>query len=155
MTECNCPVFTLQGTSTTLYFPMPEWSNPENGINKNLDLFNHWYGDIDVIDTGINDQPLSLGGTVYICGSYWSLYGSLGLCFPLCFPLCFSSSGGMTIWLNKIDDAMNNGEKFTISELGDCLNGVYIIKDFTFNTIRKSPGAFTWDLKLERVRDID
>ena len=146
MAECSCPTFTLTGTSTILYFPMPEWSNPNNEISKNLTLFNHWNDEIDIIDSGINEQPLSLGGVVRICG----LWG--GMCFPICFPICFND--GMTAWLNSIDTAMNNGEKFTINELGDCLNGVYVIKDFTFTTIKNSSTAYTWSLKLERVRDI-
>lgn len=146
MTECSCPSFTLQGSTTTLYFPKPEWANPNNEISKNVDLFNFWDEDIDTVDKGINTQTLSIGGTVCICGP-WA-----GLCFPICFPACFSAP--MTTWLENIESAMNNGKKFEISELGGCLNGVYIIKDFIFNTIPKSPECFTWGLNLEHIRDI-
>jgi len=146
MADCECPTFTLQGGSTTLVFPVPEWANPNNEIGKTVDLFNFWDGDIDTVDRGIDTQTLSIGGTVCICG-IWE-----GVCFPICFPMCFSAP--MTTWLENIESAMNNGEEFTISELGDCLNGVYIIKDFTFDTIPKSPECFNWGLQLERVRDI-
>jgi hypothetical protein len=48
---------------------------------------------------------------------------------------------------------MNNGEEFTISTFGDCINGVYIIKDFHLKTIKGTPYAFDWDMTLELVRD--
>jgi len=146
MTECSCPSITLQGTSTTLYFPKPEYMNPNNEISKNVDLFNMWSGYISTVDRGINTQSLNMGGTVCICG-LWE-----GVCFPLCFPICFSSA--MTTWLDSIETAMNSGEEFTINELGDCLNGVYVIKDFSFDTIKRIPSCFKWGLSLERVRDI-
>lgn len=156
MTECSCPSFTLQGPETTLYFPMPEWGSPDNRITKSVDLFNFWKGDIDTADRGINDQPLNIGGVVRVCGPWVS--ATYPLCFPICFPACFNEviggNAAMTDWLISINNAMNNGEEFTISELGDCLNGIYVIKDFTFDTIEKSPDAYAWSLKLERVRDI-
>ena len=145
MTECSCPSITLQGTSTTLYFPKPEYMNPNNEISKNVDLFNFWDGDIDTVDRGINTQSLDIGGTICICG-IWE-----GVCFPLCFPICFSSA--MTTWLDSVETAMNSGEEFTINELGGCLNGVYVIKDFSFDTIKRIPSCFKWGLNLERVRD--
>ena len=146
MSDCGCPTFTLHGSSTALIFPVPEWANPDNEITKNVAVFNFKSGDIDTVDRGINTQPLAIGGTVCICGM-WE-----GLCFPLCFPLCFSAP--LTTWLESIRDAMNNGEEFTINELGDCLNGVYVIKDFTFDTIQGTPECFSWGLRLERVKDI-
>ena len=146
MTACGCPTFTLHGTSTTLVFPKPEWANPNNEISKNVDMFNFKSGDIDTVDRGINAQPLTIGGTVCICG-IWE-----GICFPICFPMCFSMP--LTSWLEDIKEAMNNGEGFTINELGDCLNGMYVIGDFTFNTIKNAPECFSWSLRLNRVKDI-
>ena len=146
MTECSCPSITLQGTVTTLYFPKPEYMNPNNEVSKNVDLFNMWSGYISTVDRGINTQSLNIGGTVCICG-LWE-----GVCFPLCFPICFSSA--MTTWLDSIETAMNSGEEFTINELGDCLNGVYVIKDFSFDTIKGVVNAWSWSLNLERVQDV-
>ena len=146
MSECECPTFTLQGTSTTLVFPKPAWANPHNKISKNVELFNFKSGDIDTVDRGINAQPLTIGGTICICG-IWE-----GVCFPICFPMCFSAP--MTSWLNDITEAMNNGEVFTISELSNCLNGIYIIESFTFNTIKDTPECFSWSLNLEKIKDI-
>ena len=146
MVACGCSTFTLQGSDTTLVFPVPEWGNPNNEISKTVDLFNFWDGDIDTVDRGIGTQTLTIGGTVCICG-VWE-----GVCFPICFPMCFS--GPMTTWLENIESAMNNGEEFTINELGSCLNGVYVIKNFTFDTIPRIAECFSWSLKLERIRDI-
>ena len=146
MTECSCPSFTLRGESTTLHFPKPAWANPNNSIDKNIKLFNFWDGDIDTVDAGINTQPLTMGGTICTCG-IWE-----GLCFPICFPAGWDSA--ISCWLDSIETAMNDGEEFEINELGDCLNGVYIVKNFIFSTIKKSPFCFEWSLVLERVRDI-
>lgn len=146
MTDCECPTFTLHGTETNLIFPVPEWANPNNSISKNVDTFNFTSGDIDTVDRGINAQPLTIGGTLVPCG-IWE-----GLCFPICFPACFS--GALSCWLCTVRDAMNNGEVFTINELGNCLNGVYVISDFTFNTIPGSYNSFSWSLTLERKKDI-
>jgi len=136
--EYPCPTFTLYGTSTNILFPKPEWANPNNSISKNVSLFNFKSGDLDTVDRGINAQPLTIGGTVFIYD------GVANWC----------DNATMTIWLDSIKTAMNNGETFTINELGDCLNGVYVIGNFTFNTIKGVPDAFTWTLSLERVIDV-
>lgn len=146
MTECECSTFTLYGTETNLIFPVPEWANPNNGISKNVSLFNFKSGDIDTVDRGINAQPLTIGGTITPCG-IWK-----GVCFPICFPICWNCA--LSKWLYSVRDAMNDGEVFTINELGNCLNGVYVIGDFIFNTIPGSPNGFSWSLSLERKKDI-
>jgi len=133
-----CPTFTLIGTSTNILFPKPEWANPNNSISKNVSLFNFKSGDLDTVDRGINAQPLTIGGTVFIYAGVDN----------------WCDNATMTIWLDSIKTAMNNGETFTINELGDCLDGVYVINNFTFSTIPGSPDGFTWSLNLERVKDI-
>jgi hypothetical protein len=146
MTECSCPTFTLRGTATDLIFPQPEWATARNGITKTIDLFNLWSGDIDTVDKGIETQPLTIGGTLCTCG-IWE-----GLCFPICFPACWNCA--LSQWLDSVESAMNDGEEFEINELGDCINGVYVIKNFIFDTIKKSPDCYKWSLVLKRVRDL-
>jgi len=146
MTDCNCETFTLHGTDTNLVFPIPAWASPNNGITKSVDLFNFKSGDIDTVDRGINTQPLTIGGVLIPCG-IWK-----GVCFPICFPICWDCA--LSKWLDSVRDAMNNGEVFTINELGNCLNGVYVIKNFAFDTIPGSPDGFAWGLTLERKKDI-
>ena len=133
-----CDTFTLHGTSTNILFPKPEWGNPDNSISKSISLFDFWTGDIDTVDRGISAQPLAIGGVVSIFADTPS----------------WANLAAMTTWLDSIKTAMNNGEKFTINELEDCLNGVYVVKDFTFNTIVGTINAWSWSLNLERVRDV-
>ncbi len=135
-TPCECSTFTLYGTSTAILFPKPEWANPNNKISKNVDLFNFRSGDLDTVDRGIDAQPLTIGGTVRFCGN-----GD------------WQNTVTMTTWLNSIKNAMNNGETFEINELGNCLNGIYTVRDFVFNTIKGTPNGFRWSLYLERVKD--
>lgn len=134
---CRGKYFSLHGTATTILFPYPEWGTPSNRVDKTVDLLDFWDDDLDTIDRGINTQPLTLAGTVCKCGTgVWENYAEVG------------------VWLDSIKTAMNDGEEFEINELGDCINGVYIVKDFTFNTIKKYPNCYEWNLSLERVRDI-
>ena len=133
-----CPTFTLAGTSTNILFPKPEWGNPDNSISKSISLFDFWTGDINTVDRGISAQPLAIGGIVFVCKG----------------EPAWKDLATMTTWLDSIKTAMNNGEKFTINELEDCLNGVYVIKDFTFNTIVGTINAWSWSLNLERVQDV-
>ena len=103
--------------------------------------------DIETKDYGIDTQTLVIGGTICI-ESHWE-----GVCMPICpDALCFSEA--LSTWLDNLKDAMNYGCEFTINELGDCLNGVYIIKRFNFDTINRVAHCFKWKLELERVEDI-
>lgn len=61
-------------------------------------------------------------------------------------------------FLNKfetLNDMMDNHEEITINELGDCINGVYIISDFTYSTVKGTPGLFAWSLSLKLVRKLE
>ena len=133
-----CDTFTLYGTSTNILFPKPEWNSPDNGITKNIGLFNFRSGRLSTVDTGIETQPLTFGGVV-------SLHAD---------TVTWEDLTAMTAWLNSIKTAMNNGEKFTINELGSCLNGVYVINDFRFDTIVGTVDTWSWSLHLERVKDV-
>jgi hypothetical protein len=60
-------------------------------------------------------------------------------------------------FLNKfetLNTMMDNHEEFTITELGECINGVYIIQDFTYETVKGVPGLFAWSLNLKLVRKL-
>lgn len=146
--NCSNCTFTLASSSgTNYYFPYPEWASPNNEISKQVDLFNMWEDDsIETVDKGINTQTLHLGGIIGICGAY------SGLCFPICCTACFSAP--FNNMLEYLETDMNAGEEFTISELGDCLNGVYVIKNFHLETIKHAPWYYRYELELERVRDV-
>ena len=148
MVCCSTATWTLAASGgTDFYFPLPEWGEVDNGISKQVVVFNMWDNDdIEVVDKGIDNQPLTIGGTICVCGD-WS-----GLCFPICFPACFSRP--LYLQIKNLHTAMNNGEYFTINELGDCVNGVYVITDFRFDTIPKCNYCYKWQLTLERKRSL-
>lgn len=147
MTECSMPTFTLNcSTSGAFYLPKPTWDNAKASISKDVVLFNFWSNELDTVDKGINEEPEVLIGIWQVCGE-WE-----GFCLPICLPICFSNK--LSDAVDELNDIMNNGEEITINELGDCLNGVFIIQDFQFSTIKGTPMAFTYMLKLQKVRDI-
>jgi len=139
--------FTITSDTYSLHFNLPEYGGANKTINKNLDLINFWKGDISVIDRGIGDEPLVLGGVETLKGD------NVGLCFPICFS-CFCFSKPLSDKVEAVWDLQNNGEEVTITGLGDTLDGVYVIKNFEFETIKKTNMAFAWRFELELVREV-
>jgi len=140
---CECETFTLYSSGITDYlFPYPEWAKPNNEISKDVILFNLWNAeDIETSDKGISTQTFTIGGK-------WCLCESL-------------ITDDLYVWETDIDTLLYNltldinaGEEFTINELTTCFNGVYIIKNFKFKTLRGTPYCYEWELILERVRDL-
>jgi len=135
--------FTITSDTYTLKFNLPEYGGATRTLTKDLALFNFWVGDISVIDKGIGDEPLVLGGI-----ELNSIASEL--CFPACFPICFDS--GLCTKFIKVWDIQNDGEEITISGLGDTLDGVYVIRSFDFETIKGTNLGFAWRFELEWVR---
>lgn len=144
--------FIMTSTSYTLTFNLPEYGGATRTLDKNLDLFNFWVGSLSVADKGIGNEPLVLGGI-----ETWEQVES-GLCFPICFDnFCFGAGGGNAVLSVKVEnvwDLKNNGEEVTITGLGDTLDGVYVIRNFEWRTIKGTPYAFAWRFELEFVRKI-
>jgi len=139
--------FTITSDTYTLKFNLPSYGGATRTLTKDLALFNFWVGDISVVDKGIGNEPLVLGGVETLTGD------NVGLCFPICFS-CFCFSKPLSDKIENAWDLMNNGEEVTITELGDTLNGVYILKNFELETIKGTPFAFAWRMELEFVKDI-
>jgi hypothetical protein len=140
----TCNTFTITSDSYTITLNKPAPSGEDTTISKDVRLFDFWSGNFDTDDAGIIDRPLHLTGVEYLAGD------NIGICFPICFPICFNkplSQKFAHIW--EIQEAH---EKVTISNLGDCIDGVYIIKNFTFKTIVGSPTAYSWSMDIELVR---
>jgi len=91
----DCNTFGLTSTSgATYYFPQPEWGSPDNKIQKDIKLFNMWQdSSIETVDTGINNQPLVIGGVLCIEGN------NEGICMPFC-PDAFCFSERLSTWLD-------------------------------------------------------
>jgi len=144
--------FTLSSSSgIDYYFGIPEWAGVENSFTKDLQVINFWTNTLSTVDKGLYDEPLVLHGKL---NRRRRLYtnADTGVCFPLCFPLCFPD--WFADMYENFNNDMNNGCEFTISELGDCINGVYVVKDFEIRTVDKNPYYYDYTLTLERVRDI-
>ena len=144
MTDC-CETFTIVSNCYTITLDKPVWGGEDNKINKNLANFQFWTDTYKVHDRGIASQPLILNGIDTICGERI-------LCFPLCFPICFDKA-----WFAKfmhLHEIMDNHEEVIITGLGDCMDAVYIIKDFKVDTVpRHGKHYLAWALTLEKRRD--
>ena len=148
MSNCNCKTFTIQpSVSSDFSLPYPTWSNADRSIGKQIDVLNMWNADdLEIVDKGLDNEPVIIVGVWRICGE-WE-----GLCFPMCFPICFSRP--LSDQVENIWAMQNSGEEITIDDLSDCLNGVYIIEDFQFKTIKGTNQAYGYMFKLERVRGL-
>lgn len=140
--------FALVGETSTVTLCMPTWANEDNSIDKDIQLINFWDNSLDTTDKGINTQPLVIGGVECASDSH------SGLCIPFCVPFCFTDRLCNEV-TERLRVMMNNGEQVTISDLGDCQNGVYVVKDFTWDTIKRIPACYRWSLTLELVRRIE
>lgn len=146
MTSCgDCNTFEIIGTTQTITLMMPIYNGEDNRISKNINRFNFWSGNYNVHDDGIEAQPLVLNGVDFRCE------GNYGMCFAggqICFDLCFNM--GHTDKFIVLMDMSDNNEEVTISGLGDCMDAVYVIRNFSFKTI--APLAYSWSMTLEKVR---
>lgn len=146
MSNCSCPTFTLTtSTGTDYYLPKPLWNNARNNLDLNIRIFDFWDDTFDTTYDGINQEPLIIAGIIPICGQYE------GLCFPICFPACFSSP--LSNLIANIWTVQNEHLELTISGLGECLNGVYVLQSFNTRTVRGSELAIAYRMTLQRVRD--
>ena len=141
----SCTTFSIIGESRTVYLHMPQYSGEDNKITKDTINFNFWSGNFAIHDNGIQNQPLILHGIEYA-----DCYSDFGVCFDedLCFPMCFNMP-----FENKFKFIMamsNDNEEVTISGLGDCMDAVFVIKNFNFKTL--TPTAKSWSMTLEKVR---
>lgn len=145
MTDCSCCTFTIESSTTVVYLTQPNWMGEDDTVSKSIKVFDFWLeGAISAVDTGKDTEPLRLTGVERVCGD------NEGLCFPMCFPLCFSKPLG--IKFRNIWAIQNAGDEVTISGLGSCVNAVFIIRNFHFNTIPNVPAAYEWSFDLEYKR---
>ena len=128
-------VFNMRSATHSIYLPMPEMGSEAGTLSNEIKLFDFWIGERDAVNIGINNEPIILSGTIYACTDDEDV----------------EMTAIATKFLN-IHDMMDNHEEVTITELGDCVDAVYIIKSFKYNTIKNSPYAYTWSLTLEYKR---
>ena len=133
--------FNIIGGGELVRLHKPQWNKENRKISKSIDVFDFWDDTFDTVDIGKNNEPLSLSGIEVVAGM------NEGICFPLCFPLCFSCK--LFERFNTINDLANNNEEIKVEGLGDCIDGVYVIKSFSYNTVKRINNAYEWHLELE------
>lgn len=131
----SVPTFALTSASTVIYLPLPERAAPMRKLAIAMEVINFWSGNIDVLDRDINRRQFSLHGkdAHYLIDKY--------------------TQNTFEAKLRDIWTLSESDENITISGLGESLNGVYLIKKFTYNTLKKYPGVWTWTMDLELVED--
>jgi len=129
--EISCATFTITGDSYTVYLTKPIWAGEDDKIIKDIDKKSFWSGNYEVDDKGIRSQPLVLRGIEATC--------------------TFDSD--FTDKMQQMIEMSNDNEEVTISGLDTYMDGVYVIRGFAFNTIKRVVNAYAWTLTLEKVRD--
>lgn len=125
-----CPKqrFYITSSTVTISLDMPQWGGENRLINKNIDIINFWTDDLETIDKDKNSEPLILSG--------------------------IETGGNLSTKFENIWEIQNSHEEVTVTGLGNCIDGIYIIKSFHFETIPKNIYYFRWTMTLEFVRGI-
>jgi hypothetical protein len=109
-------------------------NSPDNSITKNIDVVNFWTDKVAAVDKDINSQPMNLSGIEYATTA--------------------SDVPYLAYKFEQIWNIMEDDEEITIDCIDTCYNGVYVIKNFTFDSILRCANAYNWYLSLEKVRDV-
>lgn len=131
MTCDDCSTFTLTGDSYTVNLKMPIPSGESYKVGKEINRDSFWSGNYEIDDEGISEQPLVLNGIE--------------------FAACADDISTVTNNITQISEMRDNNEEIVITGLGTCMNGTYIIKNFSYRTIPRTINAYTWTLVLEKV----
>lgn len=124
--------FKITTDSFTFYLPFIRWDSVNGDTNKNIQVFNFRDGSLDTVDRDINSEPFVISGWVRV-----GVYNRQTI------------SGK----IEAIIHLQNESEEITIHDVNTNLNGTYVIKKFTFTTIRGSPNLFEWKMQLEYAGD--
>ena len=99
--------FTIISNCYTIELDAPIWEGEDNKINKQLNQFQFWTDNYAVHDVGIESQPLILTGIESVHDE---------------------TTADMHTRFIQLHEIMDNHEEVTISDLGNCMDGVYIRK---------------------------
>jgi hypothetical protein len=111
-------------TDLIILWGIPDWDGEKRSISKDIAVFNFWTDDIDVIDKGMNNEPLHINGTITDTSN-----------------------------IQAIHNAMDDNAEIRITGLGDCYDAVYVIVSFSYSTLKGTATGISWEMKLEYVRD--
>jgi len=118
----------IDTNTTTFYLPYVRWDSVKGETNKNIQIFNFWDGSLDGVDIGLNDEPFTISGYMWIDAVY--------------------TRDTISGKAEGIINLQNEHEEFTLYDINSNVNGVYVLKNFRFKTVRGSPNLFEWEMTL-------
>jgi hypothetical protein len=116
----------------TIYLPYIKWDGVNGKINKDVTIFNFKNNTVDTIDKGINNEPFTIEGWIWV-----DVYTRDTI------------SGKVEAFIHM----QNEHQEITIHDVNSTLDGTYVIKKFKFDSVKKSPYLFKWKFQLEYVGD--
>lgn len=124
--------FKITTENFTLYLPTIRWNSIAGNINKNIRVFNFKNDEIDSVDIDINSEPFSISGWLWAdIYNYQTISGKI----------------------EAIMHMQNEHKEITIHNVNSNLDGTYVIRQFTFNTVKRNAVLFEWIMQLEYAGD--
>lgn len=124
--------FKITTENFTFYLPTIRWDSIAGNTNKRIQVFNFRDDTVDSIDRDINSEPFAIAGWLWTdVYNYQTISGKV----------------------EAIIHMQNEHEEITIHSVNSNLNGTYVVKKFTFNTMKKSAVLFEWTMQLEYAGD--
>lgn len=118
----------IDSDTSTFYLPYVRWNSVHGETNKNIDIFNFWDDSLDGVDRGLSDEPFTLSGYMWIDDVY--------------------TRDTISGKAEGIINMQNEHEKITIYDINSNVNGVYVIKNFKFKTVKGHAELFEWSMTL-------
>ncbi|MFP4017813.1 MAG: hypothetical protein ACLFUH_01050 [Bacteroidales bacterium] len=126
--------FEVNTNTYSFYLPILKWNGIQSQLQKNTKLFNFKTNEISTVDMDINSEDFTLEGYFYV-----DIYSRQTI------------SGKVEAIIN----IQNNSEEITIYDINTNVNYAFVIKNFTFYSIKSSPKLFAYTLNLEFVKTYD
>ena len=140
--------FNLIGGEELVRLHMPDWGAENRSISKNIDVYDFWDGTLSTVDTGKNNEPLSISGYEKITGI------NEGICMDNFCMSCLCFSQRLSDRFELINTLMDNNYPVKIEGLGDCMDGIYVISSFEYSTVKGTPFILKWSMELEYKEDL-
>lgn len=137
-TPCGSWWLVGESSTVTLNYPLTDTGHNDT-IKKDIKHFNFWSGNYTIYDNGIIDQPLTIETIEFYDNSSPSL----------------PNLSNIEDMVDAINTFMDDCEEVEIVGLGDCIEGVFVIRNFKVSTIKTLPYAFRFTFTFEKVRDAD
>ena len=141
--------FNIIGGEELVRLHMPYWNAEDKSISKNIDVYDFWDNTLSTVDTGKNNEPLSIHGYEKITGM------NEGICMSNFCMSCLCFSQKLSDRFELINTLMDNNHPVKIRGLGDCMDGIYVISSFKYSTVKGTPFILEWHMELEYKEDLN